>query len=245
MLFVFTLLHSEKRALLPVRHKAGVSLITTICRTQFIKVCVELKMVKSSTWWAVEGQRVHRRAKRSLVESTTCSSVICLIKVTFSVTLNHSPSNCKGSSTLLMKSEIETVLHRAAYKCVYPLCSYASFLFLCTLDAGGSAWRWRRKEVRKPLEKNSCCERETQKAKGTVRIFLNNLGEFTVRYFSQEATAGLQVCTYESHFGSHYTVPLSRLGEEWQLRHKMSVSVRERERECVCTRARLRSWGVL
>lgn len=57
---------------------------------------------------------------------------MCLIKVTFSVTLNsYLLCNCKGSSALLMKSEIETQLNMELHTNVFSLT--AVFLVaLCT-----------------------------------------------------------------------------------------------------------------
>lgn len=96
-------------------------------------------------------------------------------------------SNCKGSSTLLMQSGIETQWDRAAYKWVSSAC--------CSLDASGSQNTWR-------------C---------TVQIFSAS---------TQLSLKKKSFCTYEpaeSHFGSNYTVPLSRVGAEWQLGRKMSL----------------------
>lgn len=92
-------------------------------------------------------------------KKSTCVQPLCLIKVTFSVTLNsYSLSNCKDGSTLLMKSEIET--QSCIQMAVSSLCVVHWMLVGVHGGEGG-----KKKEEEQHLWRSSCCERRTQKKK--------------------------------------------------------------------------------
>lgn len=91
------------------------------------------------------------------------------------------------------------------------------------------------KEERRKKKNNTSGEaaavKEGHKKRNCSNIFCQEA--YAQHAVESEATAELfkkkRFCPYEpaeSHFGSNYTVPLSRAGVEWQLRRKMSLRQR-------------------